>query len=236
MTEKKLEISKAEVNLLPLWRYEGTVILPTTEDEFEAAAQQLLVAEVIGMDTETRPTFRKGAAARPVALIQLALPDVVYLIRLNHHGLPAGIRAVLEDASIKKIGIGTRDDVRELKRDFDCELKGVVDLNSVCKGLGYKSIGARKLTALILGKRISKSQQTSNWENQTLTPAQIGYAATDAWICQEMYGLLPESRHRGVAEEPGEERPAGAKPKRRRRRRRRKPAASSEGAAPGASE
>ncbi len=222
MTDKKLEISKAEVNLLPLWRYEGTVIQPTTADELEAAAQQLLVAEVIGMDTETRPTFRKGAAARPVALIQLALPDVVYLIRLNNHGLPDGIRAVLEDASIKKIGIGTRDDVRELKRDFDCELKGVIDLNTVCKDLGYQSIGARKLTALILGRRISKSQQTSNWENPTLTPAQIAYAATDAWICQAIYAELPAT---------------DAKPKRkRRRRRRRKPGAPVERASPEADE
>ncbi|MFT5682228.1 MAG: ribonuclease D [Myxococcota bacterium] len=214
----KLEISKTEVNLLPLWRYEGEVIQPTTDAGFAEAAARLAAATVIGIDTETRPTFRKGVPARPVALIQLALPDVVYLIRLNNHGLPDGIRAVLGDASIKKIGIGTRDDVRELKRDFNCELRGVVDLNSLCKGLGYKSIGARKLTALILGKRISKSQQTSNWENPELTRAQVGYAATDAWICQAMYAKLPKS---GAKSEPTSEAEPGTKPKRRRRRRRR---------------
>ena len=205
MNETKLEISKAEVNLLPLWRYEGTVVMLKTAADFEAAAARLSTVTVIGIDTETRPTFRKGVPGRPVALLQLGLPDIVYLLRLNNDGLPDGIRAILEDPAIAKIGIGTRDDVRELQRDFDCVLKGVVDLNTVCRNLGYKSIGARKLTALILGKRISKSQQTSNWENRTLTPAQIAYAATDAWICQEIYGKLPKPK---------------AKKRRRRRRNR----------------
>lgn len=218
MNEKKLEISKAEVNLLPLWRFEGEVVILETADQFEAAAARLSQAACIGIDTETKPTFRKGAAPKAVALIQLALPDIVYLLRLNQHGLPDGIRAVLEREDIKKIGIGTRDDVRELKRDFDCALRGVVDLNSLCKQLGYQSIGARKLTALILGKRISKSQQTSDWEKSTLSPAQVAYAATDAWICQEIYSRLPKQDD---------------KPRRRRRRRRRRSSASGAPAAPG---
>ncbi len=213
MTETKLEISKEEVNLLPLWRYEGAVIQPATDDELAAAARRLSAATVIGMDTENRPTNRKGEQARPVALLQLALPDVVYLFRLHQHGLHDGIRAVLESAEIKKIGIGTRDDVRELKRDHGCTLQGVVDLNTVCKGLGYQSIGARKLTALVLGKRISKSQQTSNWENPKLSGAQVAYAATDAWICREIYERLVTSETK-------------IETKSRRRRRRRSAAAS----------
>ena len=206
MNQQKLEISKAEVNLLPLWRYEGTVVMLESPEDAQEAAARLSAAAYIGIDTETKPTFRKGAAQRPVALLQLALPDVVYLLRLNHHGLFDSIRAVLESESIAKIGIGTRDDVRELQRDFGCSLRGVVDLNTLCTRLGYKSIGARKLTALILGYRISKSQQTSDWEKPALTPAQIAYAATDAWVCQAMYAKLPTD---------------GQKTRRKRRRRRR---------------
>lgn len=207
MNEQKLEINKAEVNLLPLWRYEGTVVMLESPQEAQEAAARLSAAAYIGIDTETKPTFRKGATQRPVALLQLALPDVVYLLRLNHYGLFDSIRAVLESESVEKIGIGTRDDVRELQRDFGCSLRGVVDLNTLCTQLGYKSIGARKLTALILGRRISKSQQTSDWEKPALTAAQIAYAATDAWVCQAMYAQLPVE---------------GERPRRKRRRRRRR--------------
>ena len=187
----RLEISKEDVNLLPLWRYEGPIVMLGSEVEVAAAVERMRKAGVVGIDTETRPTFRKGVAARPVALLQLALPDIVYLLRLNLVGMPAAMQALLEDEAVKKIGIGTRDDVRELKRDFGCTVRGVVDLNTVCRQLGYRSIGARKLTALILGKRISKRQQTSDWEKPALTPAQIAYAATDAWICQAIYARLP---------------------------------------------
>jgi ribonuclease D len=212
MNEQKLEINKAEVNLLPLWRYEGTVVMLESDEDAQAAAARMSEAAYVGIDTETKPTFRKGATQRPVALLQLALPDVVYLLRLNHYGLFDSIRAVLESESVEKIGIGTRDDVRELQRDFGCNLRGVVDLNTLCTQLGFKSIGARKLTALILGRRISKSQQTSDWEKPALTTAQIAYAATDAWVCQAMYAQLPSD---------------GLKPRRKRRRRRRRSARSS---------
>lgn len=186
---QKLEISKEEVNLLPLWEYQGKIELLEHESSFNEAAERMREAARIGIDTETRPAFRKGQSY-PVALLQLALADIVYLVRLNRHGLPTGFREVLENPNIQKVGIAQKDDVRELKRDFGCQPEGILDLNIICRDLGYKSIGARKLAALILGKRISKSQQTTNWERPELSRRQMVYAATDAWICREIYERL----------------------------------------------
>jgi len=193
----KFEISKEDVNRLPLWRYDERIELLETEYDFIAAGDRMSASPEIGIDTETRPAFRKGQVFK-VALIQLALPDVVYLLRLNQHGLPDPIRHVLENPTIAKIGIAQKDDVRELKRDFDCALSNVTDLNILCKKIGYKSIGARKLVALIMEKRISKGQQTSNWECPKLTDRQMEYAATDAWVCLEMHNIL---RERGMLPE-----------------------------------
>jgi len=165
--------------------------MPDTEEAAEKAANELLAASRVGIDTETRPVFRKGVV-HPVALVQLALPEVVYLFRLNIYGLHDGIRELLESPDIQKIGIAQKDDAKELRRDFDCHPEGLVDLNDLCRDYGYQNGGARNLCAMILGKRISKSQQTSNWEAKTLSPAQQRYAATDAWICLEMYEKLLE--------------------------------------------
>ena len=186
---QKYEISKAEVNDFPLWSYEGKVVVINHEKMIAAAIHNLSKAQTIGIDTETKPSFTKGKVNR-VALLQLAIPSVVYLIRLNTIGLPPGIANILEDPKILKIGIATRDDKKELHRDFGCQPQNVLDLNQYAKKLGFVSIGARKLTALVLGKRISKSQQTSNWEKEKLSHRQILYAATDAWICLEIYQTL----------------------------------------------
>ena len=186
---QKYEISKAEVNDLPLWSYEGKVVVVNHEKMIDAAIRNLSKAQEIGIDTETKPSFTKGQVNR-VALLQLAIPGVVYLFRLNKIGLPRGIAEILEDPKIRKIGIATRDDQKELKRDFGCQPQNVLDLNQYVKQLGFISIGARKLTALVLGKRISKSQQTSNWEKDKLSHRQRLYAATDAWICLEIYQTL----------------------------------------------
>ncbi|MFT4974243.1 MAG: ribonuclease D [Myxococcota bacterium] len=193
MEPKKRSISKAEVNALPLWRYEGQIVLLDSQAGVAEAAERLAATTLIGIDTETRPAFRKGVSY-PVALLQLALPDIVYLVRLNNIGLPDSIRAVMESEDIKKVGIAPRDDIAELRRDFDCEPRGIIALEQICRQRGYTVSSARKLTALILGHRISKSQQTSNWAQPKLTGAQQAYAATDAWICQAIYRHLHPER------------------------------------------
>ena len=186
---QKYEITKAEVNEYPLWHYEGKIVVIDSEENLDDAVEMLSAAKEIGIDTETKPTFAKGEQ-NTTALLQMALPNVVYIFRLNKVGMPSGVAKVLEDPKILKIGIATKDDKRELYRDFGCQPQNVLDLNKYVKPLGFISIGARKLTALVLGKRISKSQQTSNWEAKKLSHRQILYAATDAWICLEIHRKL----------------------------------------------
>lgn len=156
------------------------------------AAERLSASAVVGFDTETRPSFRKGVR-HPVSLLQLALPDEVYLLRLNQHGLPEEIAAVLLDADIRKVGIGTRDDVRELERDFGCRARNVVSMDRLFRQQGYQVSSLRKLAALITGRRISKRQQTSNWAAKELSAAQKSYAAADAWLCLELWQHLQKT-------------------------------------------
>ena len=183
------EIDKAAVNEKPLWRYEGPIVMIDGDQVAEEAAQVLRAQPFIGIDTETRPAFKKGQSY-DAALLQLGVHDVVYLLRLNRHGLPRPIAQVLEDNRVQKVGIAPAQDLRELQRRYPCASQNVLDLNKHCKGLGFDSIGARKLAALVLGKRISKRQQLTNWEAKKLSGPQKHYAATDAWICHAIYDTL----------------------------------------------
>ena len=145
--------------------------------------------DYIGFDTETKPTFRKGEV-NDVSLIQLAIPDEVILIRINKTGLTSGLINLFESDKVKKIGVALRDDIKDLQRLGEFEAANFIELNHLVKDIGIESNGLRKLTAIILGFRISKSAQTSNWENHELSPKQKSYAATDAWVCYEMYQNL----------------------------------------------
>ena len=141
---------------------------------------------VVGFDTETRPSFKKGMQY-PCSLVQLAYEDEVVLFRLNNIGFPSILKDVLVNDEWTKIGIAIKDDLRQLNDISKFEASSFVDLNVVCPEIGFISIGAKRLTALVLGKRISKRQQVTNWNAERLSEAQIKYAATDAWICREIY-------------------------------------------------
>ncbi len=144
---------------------------------------------VVGFDTETRPSFRKGQLFK-VALLQIAIPDHVFLIRLQQTGITEEIQELLETDSLIKTGIGIRDDILALQRMKRFHPNGFVDLAPLAKEAGLQVESVKKLTGLLLGFRISKSAQTSNWEASKLTKKQIEYAATDAWVCLELYKKL----------------------------------------------
>ncbi|UXP31189.1 3'-5' exonuclease domain-containing protein 2 [Reichenbachiella agarivorans] len=180
------KISKEEVNELPLIKYEGKSIVVEDISAVQEAANYLSQFSLLGFDTETKPAFKKGQVY-PVALLQLAAPDRVYLIRLLQTGLPQEIIDLFENPKITIAGIGIRDDIKDLKKIKNFNPAAFVDLNELAKTLGFESIGARNFAGMFLKGRISKSQQVSNWENEELTDAQIDYAATDAWICIEIY-------------------------------------------------
>ena len=185
------EITKEQINGLPLKRYEGKVVVVSTAEQLALALEELRRANVIGFDTESRPAFRKGEYY-PIAMIQMAIPNKVFLVRVNLTGFTPELQQLFANENIVKAGISIRDDIKELQRLGNFIPGGVVDLNDIAKELGVMNIGVRSLSGIFLGIRISKGQQTSNWERETLTESQLYYAATDAWVCHEIYRTLEE--------------------------------------------
>lgn len=183
------DISKEQVNKLPLKGYPGEILVVDNRQSLNKALRALENHPFLGFDTETKPAFRKGVYHR-VSLLQLAVEDTVFLVRLNKLGFPRKLQAVFSNQGILKVGVSIRDDLTELRKLAPFQPKGIVELNEVAKELGVVREGARNLTATFLGFRISKSQQTSNWEREQLSRKQQTYAATDAWICYRIYDKL----------------------------------------------
>ena len=178
-------LSKEEINLLPIQAWEGPVVLVREEKTLADALEKLRQEPVLGFDTETRPTFTKGKTCRP-ALIQLATADTAYLIQLTHLPFSEDIAELLSSPRVLKVGVAIHDDMKALARIHPFQADGVVDLAVMARARGIQAQGLRTLAANLLGFRISKSAQCSNWENHELTPQQIKYAATDAWVGREL--------------------------------------------------
>ena len=184
------KITKEEVNALPLIKFEGECVVIDKPEDVAAAIDELRNCRLIGFDTETKPAFKKGQVY-PVALLQLATKQKVFLFRLLETGLTDEMIDLFANPRVKIAGIGIRDDIKDLQKLRGFDPVNFVDLNVKARELGFQSIGARNFAGMFLGGRISKSQQVSNWENETLTEAQISYAATDAWLCIAVYeGML----------------------------------------------
>lgn len=182
----KQHISKEEINRLPLLAWEGPVEVIDSRKNAAKSAAMLAQEPILGFDTETRPSFRKGES-HPPALVQLASARCVYLFRISKLGTLAPLLPLFEDPGILKTGVAIRDDVKELRAMEDFEPAGFTEIADITQKLGYENRGLRPLAALLLGGRISKAAQVSNWARQTLDAKQIRYAATDAWISRELY-------------------------------------------------
>lgn len=182
-------IPKEELQHLPLIRFVGAIQVVEDARDLQDVLYRLLREPVVGFDTETKPTFLKGQYHAP-ALIQLATMDEAYLIRVQQTGFTDSLKRFLEDTQTKKVGISIRDDLKDLMKVRAFNPGGFLDLNHEAARLGVTQIGVKSLTGIFLGRRISKGQQTSNWENETLTQPQQDYAATDAWICLKIYEYL----------------------------------------------
>jgi len=179
-------ISKEEINYLELFSYSGKITIVDSKAKLHRYTRLPDVDAVIGFDTETRPSFKKGVQ-HPCSLVQLAFKDEVVLFRLNRIGFPTILEDFLAQHEQTKIGIAIKDDLKQLQDIKSFTPDSFVDLNEICPKIGFENIGAKRLTAMILGKKISKKQQVSNWDKNELSPGQIKYAATDAWICREIY-------------------------------------------------
>ena len=185
----KDNITKEEVNELPLDGYKGKYTVITSVDQLEEAFAKINKQKFVGFDTETKPTFKKGQY-HAVALIQIGIPNEVFLIRINQTGLADQIISFFENEKVQKIGVALTDDIKDLQKVKSFKPAGFVDLSKEVKQVGIESNGLRKLTAIMLGFRITKNAQVSNWEAPELTEKQLRYAATDAWVCLEMYEKL----------------------------------------------
>ena len=182
-------VTPEEVNDLPLTYYDGKIVLIHEASKVQKAINELMEHPVMGFDTESRPAFTKGESY-PVSLIQLAIPDKVFLFRINQIGFTQPLVDIMANGDIIKVGVGLRDDILGLQRLHDFKPAGFKELHDFVSDLGVRNTGLRKLAAILLKIRISKGQQTSNWENPVLSQNQMRYAATDAWVCLEMYNFL----------------------------------------------
>lgn len=179
-------ISKAEINRLPMRRYEGPIHVIHTPAAAKQGAETLSSEALLGFDTETRSAFRVGESYGP-SLLQLASEKEVYLFQIEQTGLIPELREILSNPKIIKSGVAIRRDVNELRDMADFKPAGFVDLADCAKRSKIKNLGLRGLGALFLGFRISKGEQVSNWAKRKLTESQITYAATDAWLGREIY-------------------------------------------------
>lgn len=184
-------MSKDEINACPIAQWTGPVYVVRNKDELTEAMHKLGGQTLLGFDTETRPAFRKNESYLP-ALLQLASKTEVFIFQLKHLGLARPLRDILADPSIIKAGVSLNYDIRELKKISNFKSAGFVDLGSLAKKANIKNHGLRGLAAVLLGFRISKGAQTSNWAKDDLTPRQIQYAATDAWIGRKLHQSLKQ--------------------------------------------
>ncbi len=181
---------------MPLKQFSGDIIVAETPRMVAAACSYLHGYPLLGFDTETKPSFRKGDV-HPVALLQLAAGDKVVLIRLRKSGLVHELVSLLEKPTVLKPGVAIRDDLKGLQKITPFSPGGFIELQDIARDLGIKDFSLKKLCALLLGFRISKSQQLSNWEADSLTDQQILYAATDAWVSLLLYKRLMQIREAG---------------------------------------
>jgi ribonuclease D len=182
-------ITKEELTELPLKQFYGDIVLVETPQMAKMAADYLRNFPVLGFDTETKPSFSKGEN-HPVALLQLATEERAFLIRVQKVGLPDSIRQILSDPSLLKTGVAIRDDLKGLQKIKNFKPAGFVELQDKALKLGIKDFSLKKLSAIVLGFRISKSQQISNWEADFLTDQQLVYAATDAYVSLKIFEKL----------------------------------------------
>lgn len=184
-----LEITKEEINELPMETFDGEIIVIDRVEDVADAVAYLKQFEVIGFDTETKPVFRKNVTHK-VALMQLSTIDKCFLFRLNLIQYPDELDELICSKDVMKIGLSLRDDFSALRKRSDCPPLNFIDLQTFVKDYGIKDMSLQKIHAILFNKKISKNQRLSNWEAYTLKASQKRYAAIDAWACLKIYNHL----------------------------------------------
>ena len=197
MIRIKNTVNKAEIAALPKESFEGRIYVIYTEADAYKAVNYLNRYDVVGVDTETRPSFWKGQVHK-VALLQISTEDTCFLFRLNRIGMPDFLQEFLMN-DVLKIGLSLRDDFRKLQKgkNVHAEEGNWIELQDYVSRFGIDDRSLQKIYANLFGKKISKAQRLTNWEAETLTEAQMLYAATDAWACVKIYKRLAEMEESG---------------------------------------
>lgn len=185
-------MDKEEINACPMAQWSGPVSVVRTGAELTEAMAKLAGQSLLGFDTETRPAYKVGESYLP-SLLQLASETEVFIFQLKPLGLAAPLCELLADPAIVKTGVSLDYDIRELKKLAPFQAGGFVDLGNLAKKRDIKNHGLRGLAAVLLGFRISKGAQTSNWAADILAPHQVLYAATDAWVGRQLYLALEQA-------------------------------------------
>ena len=180
---------KRKISGLPRELFGGRIIVVITPQEAKKAVDYLMTYSLLGFDTETRPSFKKGKQ-NLVSLIQVSTLDTCFLFRINMMGITSDILRLLEDTSIPKIGVSVHDDILSLHKRVGFTPGNFIDLQELVRKIGVEDMSLQKLYANIMGKKISKTQQLSNWEANILTEKQKLYASTDAWACLILYNEI----------------------------------------------
>ncbi|MBO4372382.1 MAG: hypothetical protein J5826_05565 [Bacteroidales bacterium] len=188
-------LSNEQLNRLPIKAFEGEIVVVDSLYKVDSAVRYLSQFREIGFDTETRPSFRKGKM-NGVALLQLSTKEKAFLFRTCRIGLPQKVADFLADKKIKKIGVAIRDDIKGLQKHCNFTPGGFVELQDFVKQFGIEAAGLKKLNGIVLGYRISKAQQLSNWESDSLSQKQKTYGATDAWSGLLIYNELLKHRNK----------------------------------------
>ncbi|MBR5053398.1 MAG: 3'-5' exonuclease domain-containing protein 2 [Bacteroidaceae bacterium] len=187
---------KALLQDLPRANFPGHIEVIVSEREAQKAVDFLMKQPLLGIDTETKPSFKVGRMNQ-VALLQVCSGGLCFLFRLNRIDLPQCIIKLLEDRRVTKIGLSWHDDLRALNQRKKFKAGTFIDLQDIAKEMGIVDISLQKLYANIFGEKISKGQQLSNWEADSLTEAQKLYAATDAWACIQLYNEMMKMKKEG---------------------------------------
>ena len=166
------KFDKHAIAALPRVTFPGRIITIISPGETEKAVDYLLSQSILGVDTETRPSFHKGKHYK-VCLLQVSTHDTCFLFRLHLTGMTPAIIRLLEDRNVPKVGLSWHDDI--------------IELQDVAPKVGIEDMSLQKLYANLFGQKISKTQRLSNWETDILKDSQKLYAATDAWTCINLY-------------------------------------------------
>lgn len=198
-SEKKISSDKEETNLIVIQKedvaklekdfFDGRIIVIQSVEEAKKAIAYLSDFKIVGIDTESRPVFKKGRKNK-ISLLQISTDDCCFLFRLNIMGFTPDIASFFENENITKVGLSLKDDFMMLHNISNFTPKGFVDIQAIIENYGIGEKSLQKIYAILFGKKISKTQRLSNWEADVLTDAQKRYASTDAWATLKIYEKL----------------------------------------------